>query len=103
MAQEYSQVNFRIPTKLKEKIEDASLVNNRSITSELVDRLEKSFEPYANNSASEIAEAAANIAINQIVDSLCQNGVNIATVISSIQQASENIKTIEQTKIGLKK
>ena len=45
MAQEYSQVNFRIPTKLKEKIEDASLVNNRSITSELVDRLEKALNP----------------------------------------------------------
>lgn len=44
MAQDYSQVNFRIPTKLKEKIEEASVANNRSITSELVSRLEKSFE-----------------------------------------------------------
>ena len=45
MAQDYSQVNFRIPTKLKEKIEEASVANNRSITSELVSRLENSFEP----------------------------------------------------------
>ena len=103
MAKDYSQVNFRIPTKLKEDIEQAAIANERSITSELVARLEKSFEPYAENSPSEIAEAAANIAINQIVDSLCQNGVNIDTVISSIQQASENIKTIEQTKIRLKR
>lgn len=43
MAQDYSQVNFRIPTKLKEDIEKASLANNRSITAELVSRLEQSF------------------------------------------------------------
>lgn len=42
MAQDYSQVNFRIPTSLKEKIESAALKNNRSITAELVSRLEKS-------------------------------------------------------------
>ncbi|KQD03315.1 Arc family DNA-binding protein [Acinetobacter soli] len=43
MAQDYSQVNFRIPTKLKEDIEKASIANNRSITAELVSRLEQSF------------------------------------------------------------
>ncbi len=97
------QFNLRIPAELKERIAESAKENNRSINAEAQSRLEKSFEPYANNNASEIAEAAANIAINQIVDSLCQNGVNIATVISSIQQASENIKTTEQAKIGLKK
>lgn len=45
MAQEYSQVNFRIPSKLKEDIEKAAFANNRSITSELVSRLEQSFNP----------------------------------------------------------
>ncbi|ENX26921.1 hypothetical protein F891_01874 [Acinetobacter sp. CIP 101966] len=45
MAQEYSQVNFRIPSKLKEDIEKAAFANNRSITSELVSRLEDSFTP----------------------------------------------------------
>lgn len=97
------QFNLRIPAELKERIAESAKENNRSINAEAQSRLEKSFEPYAENSPSEIAEAAANIAINQIVNSLCQNGVNIDTVISSIQQASENIKTIEQTKIGLKK
>ncbi|UNW10682.1 Arc family DNA-binding protein [Acinetobacter indicus] len=45
MAREYSQVNFRIPTKLKEKIEESASTNERSITAELVARLEQSFEP----------------------------------------------------------
>lgn len=49
MAQEYTQVNFRIPTNLKEKIEVSALENNRSITSELVSRLEQSFNSTNNN------------------------------------------------------
>lgn len=49
MTQDYLQVNFRIPTKLKNKIEEAAKSNERSITGELVVRLEKSFEPHTNN------------------------------------------------------
>lgn len=49
MAQEYSQVNFRIPSKLKEDIEKAAFANNRSITSELVSRLEQSFSQNQND------------------------------------------------------
>lgn len=48
MAKDYSQVNFRIPTKLKEDIEKAALDNERSITSELVARLEESFNHNEN-------------------------------------------------------
>lgn len=44
MAQDYLQVNFRIPTELKEQIEEAAKENNRSITSELVSRLERTFQ-----------------------------------------------------------
>lgn len=44
MAREYSQVNFRIPTRLKEKIEASAISNEQSITAELVSRLEQSFE-----------------------------------------------------------
>ncbi len=44
MAKDYTQVNFRIPTKLKEEIEKAAQENERSITAEIVHRLEQSFE-----------------------------------------------------------
>lgn len=44
MAKEYSQVNFRIPTSLKEKIEKSALENECSITAEIVSRLEDSFK-----------------------------------------------------------
>lgn len=45
MAKDYTQVNFRIPTKLKEEIEKAAKDSERSITAEIVHRLEESFKP----------------------------------------------------------
>lgn len=46
MAKDYTQVNFRIPTKLKEQIEKSANNNERSITAELVARLEQSLALY---------------------------------------------------------
>lgn len=37
------QVNFRMPAKLKQKLEQAAARNHRSITAELIARLEESF------------------------------------------------------------
>ncbi|MFI8146497.1 Arc family DNA-binding protein [Acinetobacter sp. ABJ_C5_2] len=42
MAKDYSQVNFRIPTKLKEDLEQKAKENERSLTAEIVVRLEES-------------------------------------------------------------
>ena len=44
MARKDPQVNFRIPQELKEKLEKSAEANSRSITAELVMRLEESFE-----------------------------------------------------------
>lgn len=44
MAKDYTQVNFRIPTDLKERIEKSAIDNDRSITADLVSRLEGSFQ-----------------------------------------------------------
>ncbi len=44
----FAQVNFRMPQELKEKLEQAAKESGRSITSELVTRLEQSFNK--NNS-----------------------------------------------------
>lgn len=49
MAKDYTQVNFRIPTSLKEKIDKAASENEQSITAEIVERLEKSFNPFDGN------------------------------------------------------
>lgn len=43
MAKDYSQVNFRIPTQLKERIDQVAKENEQSITAEIVERLENSF------------------------------------------------------------
>ncbi|MBK5646484.1 MAG: Arc family DNA-binding protein, partial [Acinetobacter sp.] len=48
MAKDYTQVNFRIPTSLKEKIDQAAIENDQSITAEIVARLESSFNTSKN-------------------------------------------------------
>lgn len=77
MAKDYSQVNFRIPTKLKDKIEESALENERSITAELVARLEQSFEPRSVIHA-EDPEALKSIVaygIKSVLDELRNEGV----------------------------
>lgn len=44
MSREDAQVNFRIPHALKHKLVQAAHVNKRSVTAELVARLEDSFQ-----------------------------------------------------------
>ena len=41
---EIVQVNFRMPKELKDKLERSAQESGRSITSELVNRLEKTFD-----------------------------------------------------------
>ncbi|HBO3290780.1 Arc family DNA-binding protein [Pseudomonas aeruginosa] len=43
MSRSDPQVNFRMPAELKEKLEQAAAANHRSITAELVSRLQDSF------------------------------------------------------------
>lgn len=43
MARNDPQVNFRIPAELKEKLEESARNNDRTITAELIKRLENSF------------------------------------------------------------
>lgn len=49
MARTDPQVNFRIPASLKEKLEAAAFENKRTLTAELISRVEASFEPTAPN------------------------------------------------------
>ncbi|MCK6052510.1 Arc family DNA-binding protein [Moraxella osloensis] len=44
----FAQVNFRIPQELKDKLEQAAKDSGRSITAELVTRLERSFDESTN-------------------------------------------------------
>lgn len=51
-------MNFRIPAELKKALEDAAERNKRSITAELVTRLEESFSP--QDSAVDLLHRAGN-------------------------------------------
>ena len=76
----------RIPTKLKEKIEEASIINNRSITSELVSRLEDSFQIdgkqpiYLPESSAKDLNALITLSLGSIIKNLLLNGVPLEIV-----------------------
>ncbi|WP_257221880.1 MULTISPECIES: Arc family DNA-binding protein [unclassified Acinetobacter] len=95
MAQEYSQVNFRIPSKLKEDIEKAAFANNRSITSELVSRLEESFEQ-DQNSFDQGYEAALNHAALAIAKVLSKKNVEWPEIQKTALFMLEEAKNIKK-------
>lgn len=73
MAKDYTQVNFRIPTKLKEQIEKSANNNERSITAELVARLEQSLALYPedhpiNMSPEELMGRASQTVAKEVVE-----------------------------------
>lgn len=96
MAQEYSQVNFRIPSKLKEDIEKAAFANNRSITSELVSRLEESFEQ-DQNSFDQGYETALNHAALAIAKVLSKKNVEWSEIQKTALFMLEEAKNIKKT------
>ena len=89
MAQEYSQVNFRIPSKLKEDIEKAAFANNRSITSELVSRLEESFKHDAG-SITDYEKTVQKMLFN-VMANLHKEGVQIEVIDEAMDKAINNI------------
>ena len=89
MAQEYSQVNFRIPSKLKEDIEKAAFANNRSITSELVTRLEESFKRDAGSVAD--YEKTVQKMLFNVMANLHKEGVQIEVIDEAMDKAINNI------------
>lgn len=59
MARSDPQMNFRIPAELKERLEVAAKNNNRSLTSELVSRLEASLD--SSNTHDKLDEIIARL------------------------------------------
>ena len=96
MAQEYSQVNFRIPSKLKEDIEKAAFANNRSITSELVSRLEESFKHDAG-SITDYEKTVQKMLFN-VMANLHKEGVQIEVIDEAIDKAINDIDCEDEKK-----
>lgn len=72
MQKSYFQVNFRIPTELKEQIEEAAKKNNRSITAELVSRLERTFQDDALSEEKLVHKEIVARVVEDFTDQLMQ-------------------------------
>lgn len=55
MARTDPQFNFRIPAALKEKLEESAKINGRSVTAEVITRLESTFHSVDRYENKEIA------------------------------------------------
>lgn len=77
----YEQVNFRLPTALRDRLREAADSNNRSVTAELVHRLESSFEPSVPPHFEE--------ALKLVVTNAIEAGILAVTDISA-KEAKEN-------------
>ena len=44
MSKKIAQVNFRLPQSLKDQLEEAATINERSTTNEIINRLQASFD-----------------------------------------------------------
>ena len=61
MARSDPQMNFRIPAELKEQLELAAKDNNRSLTAELINRLDASLNAVSYDSNKDIHAKLDNI------------------------------------------
>ena len=89
MAKDYTQVNFRIPTKLKEEIEKAAQESERSITAEIVHRLEESFKHDAG-STTDYEKTVQKMLFN-VMANLHKEGVQIEVIDEAMDKAINDI------------
>ncbi|MBQ4928875.1 Arc family DNA-binding protein [Acinetobacter baumannii] len=94
MAKDYSQVNFRIPTKLKNEIEMAAAKNERSVTAELVARLEESFNPpmeFKSEDKEMITKIVA-LSMQTLLETLHDEGVEDEKLTNAVSKIANNKK-----------
>ncbi|VWX29703.1 Arc family DNA-binding protein [Moraxellaceae bacterium 17A] len=74
---EIVQVNFRMPKDLKDKLEQAAQQSGRSITSELVTRLEQSF--------SDFDDASFQLRLREAIEHQKKMDATLAEIMQEIQ------------------
>lgn len=98
MARTDPQLNLRLPAELKDKLEEAATKNNRTLTSETVDRLIASFEQPANPaeiafvlSRMEMRAAEAELDLTQMKSMLAEIywSLKMATMIAKMPAESQ--------------
>lgn len=78
MAPEISQVNFRMPTELKERLERGAKSNKRTLTAEIVARLEDSFRSNAD-----IVMPHVDFAISQTIKKVFEELEKVGALVPS--------------------
>lgn len=102
MARDDVQVNFRMPAELKARLEASAAKNNRTLTAELVTRLEGSFSLLPKLESVVAREDALLASINEMQADLTafmiMQGQDPAEVRKHWQEAAERIRANKKPK-----
>lgn len=96
MARTDLQINFRIPAALKERLEESARANSRSLTAELVARLNNSHEPSIEHVRTAINEANLRMRYESARMALSLLGF---AVTSALEEAPNEIKEMPAFKL----
>lgn len=105
MARTDPQLNLRLPAELKDKLEEAATNNNRTLTSETVDRLIASFEQPAKPaeiafvlSRMEMRAAEAELDLSQMKSMLAEIywSLKMATMIANMPAESQKQEIVKR-------
>lgn len=85
MAKDDLYFRLRLPEDIKNRVQEAAEANHRSMTAEIISRLEASFAPEAPELASGLAEAVS--IIERQKDIIDRQGAQIEKILSEIIEA----------------
>jgi len=96
------QVNFRMPAELKARLEQAAKGNHRSVTAELVARLEESFIPRTMDDIGQDRLKSLNARYSELSEEINRINFEIDEVYEEAQKTTPKSKEREEVRARYK-
>ena len=77
MSKKIAQVNFRLPQSLKDQLEEAATINDRSTTNEIINRLQASFDNEVKHGDVRDAYSEYNQARLNLIDAINRDDLSL--------------------------
>lgn len=77
MSKQIAQVNFRLPQSLKDQLEEAATINDRSTTNEIINRLQASFDNEVKHGDIRDAYSEYNQARLALIDAINRDDLSL--------------------------
>lgn len=90
MSKQIAQVNFRLPQSLKDQLEEAATINDRSTTNEIINRLQASFDNEVKHGDVRDAYSEYNQAKLALIDAINRDDLALrdSAILNTFNQTS---------------